>query len=39
MPFMNGYDACKILRKMVLEKKIPPLGIVAVTADVTELNK
>ena len=38
MPGMNGYDACKALRKMIQEKTIPPLNIVAVTADVTELN-
>ena len=38
MPGMNGYDTCKTLRKMISEKTIPPLSIVAVTADVTELN-
>lgn len=39
MPILNGYDACKIIKYMILTKEINPIKIIAVTADVTELNK
>ena len=38
MPEMDGYEACKILNKMIKNKEIKPINIVACTADITQLN-
>jgi CheY-like chemotaxis protein len=35
---MNGYEACRQLRKMIQDKEIEPVRIVASTADVTSSN-
>ena len=38
MPVMNGYDTCKKINQMIENGQIYPLEVVAVTADVTQLN-
>jgi CheY-like chemotaxis protein len=35
MPVMNGYDTCVEIRNLIKNKKISPMHVVAVTADVT----
>ena len=35
---MDGYDCCKIIRKMIKDKKIKTLGVVACTADASQEN-
>ena len=38
MPVMNGYDTCIEIRRLIQNKQIPPLNILAVTADVSKMN-
>ena len=38
MPIMNGYDTCIKLKKMMSNKEINPIYLVAVTADITKQN-
>ena len=38
MPIMNGYEACRQIKRMICDKEIPPCRVVAVTADVTSMN-
>ena len=39
MPVLNGYEAVKRLKQMETNEEIQPTKVVAVTADVSELNK
>ena len=39
MPTLDGYETCKQLRKLIAEKKINDLNIIAVTADATQYNR
>ncbi len=36
MPVMDGFETCSIMRKMIKEKKLQPLSIVAVTAGLSD---
>ena len=39
MPIKNGYDTCKYLKSMIAVGALEDIKIVAVTADVTKLNR
>jgi len=39
MPVMNGYDTCVEIRNLIKNKKISPMHVVAVTADVSPMQK
>ncbi len=36
MPVMDGFETCKIMRKMIQEGKLEPLYIIAVTAGLSD---
>jgi CheY-like chemotaxis protein len=36
MPMMDGFEVCKIMRKMIQDETLSPLNIVAVTAGLSE---
>ena len=36
MPMMDGFETCQIMRKMIQEKTLGPLNIIACTAGLSE---